>query len=359
MYCKNCGQELSADAKFCTGCGKTVGKIESEVKPAVSERAEENRTSFETIEEHKSENAEIKNDETQERPDCASKEQEQAVRSAEAEHTASEKILLTTTAGYGFRTGTLNLYNDRLEFVCSQGTFTYPINKIRKVRKSFGCLEVTTLDGKTPSFGYDGDIVDQWVAKIIRMIPEDNLNMSSVNDGTHAATNNADVSQQISSIKQVGGEKIKEVVGNYKNLQKLPKLKRFLYITIPIIIATIIVFIGIVKFDEAPSDGFYITAAKQVVSENLRSPSTAQFSDVEIADKDEYGRAVITMTVDAQNGFGAYIRNKYAVIIYDVNTSENTFRYIYPQSYSSDSFEKSVVSNLKKNANWGEPLDSD
>lgn len=119
MYCKNCGQELSADAKFCTGCGKTVGKIESEVKPAVSERAEENRTSFETIEEHKSENAEIKNDETQERPDCASKEQEQAVRSAEAEHTASEKILLTTTAGYGFRTGTLNLYNDRLEFVCS------------------------------------------------------------------------------------------------------------------------------------------------------------------------------------------------------------------------------------------------
>ena len=155
MYCKNCGQELSADAKFCTGCGKTVGKIESEVKPAVSERAEENRTSFETIEEHKSENAEIKNDETQERPDCASKEQEQAVRSAEAEHTASEKILLTTTAGYGFRTGTLNLYNDRLEFVCSQGTFTYPINKIKKVRKSFGCLEVTTLDGKTPSFGYD------------------------------------------------------------------------------------------------------------------------------------------------------------------------------------------------------------
>ena len=350
MYCKTCGQELSADAKFCTGCGKTVGKIESEVKPAVSERAEENRTSFETIEEHKSENAEIKNDETQERPDCASKEQEQA---------ASEKILLTTTAGYGFRTGTLNLYNDRLEFVCSQGTFTYPINKIKKVRKSFGCLEVTTLDGKTPSFGYDGDIVDQWVAKIIRMIPEDNLNMSSVNDGTHAATNNADVSQQISSIKQVGGEKIKEVVGNYKNLQKLPKLKRFLYITIPIIIATIIVFIGIVKFDEATSDGFYIAAAKQVVSENLRSPSTAQFSDVEIVDKDEYGRAVITMTVDAQNGFGAYIRNKYAVIIYDVNTSENTFRYIYPQSYSSDSFEKSVVSNLKKNANWGEPLDSD
>lgn len=122
---------------------------------------------------------------------------------------------------------------------------------------------------------------------------------------------------------------------------------------------SIIVFIGIVKFDEAPSDGFYIAAAKQVVSENLRSPSTAQFSDVEIVDKDEYGRAVITMTVDAQNGFGAYIRNKYAVIIYDVNTSENTFRYIYPQSYSSDSFEKSVVSNLKKNANWGEPLDSD
>lgn len=183
--------------------------------------------------------------------------------------------------------------------------------------------------------------------------------MPTVNDGAPASTNNADVSHQISSIKQVGGEKIKEVVGNYKNLQKLPKLKRVLYITIPIIIATIIVFIGMVKFDEATSDGFYIEAAKQVVSENLRSPSTAQFSDVEIVDKDEYGRAVITMTVDAQNGFGAYIRNNYAVIIYDVNTSENTFRYIYPQSYSSDSFEKSVVSNLKENANWGEPLDSD
>lgn len=191
------------------------------------------------------------------------------------------------------------------------------------------------------------------------MIPEENLNMPTVNDGAPASTNNADVSHQISSIKQVGGEKIKEVVGNYKNLQKLPKLKRVLYITIPIIIATIIVFIGMVKFDEATSDGFYIEAAKQVVSENLRSPSTAQFSDVEIVDKDEYGRAVITMTVDAQNGFGAYIRNNYAVIIYDVNTSENTFRYIYPQSYSSDSFEKSVVSNLKENANWGEPLDSD
>lgn len=95
------------------------------------------------------------------------------------------------------------------------------------------------------------------------MIPEENLNMPTVNDGAPASTNNADVSHQISSIKQVGGEKIKEVVGNYKNLQKLPKLKRVLYITIPIIIATIIVFIGMVKFDEATSDGFYIEAANR------------------------------------------------------------------------------------------------
>jgi len=45
MFCKNCGLEISSDAKFCPGCGTAVEDTEVKNEVAFSEKAEENTVS--------------------------------------------------------------------------------------------------------------------------------------------------------------------------------------------------------------------------------------------------------------------------------------------------------------------------
>ena len=364
MICPNCGKDVG-DSKFCTYCGTAISS--NEIAETESEKFTEETKTEATV---NTEDVSVENEPvTEESPEVIPEKAndgndskanettgEPDTQPIEKETTVSNEVLLTTNAGYGFKQGTLNLYSDKLEFTHPQGTMSYPISDIIKVRKSLGCLEITTHDNKTVSFGYNGNLVDQWVAKMIRMIPEENLNMSVENNAESVTSNNTNVSQQIPDIKQVGIEKAKEVIENYKNIKTQPKWKKIVYIALPIII--LLVFIKVIGGGSG-GDKYYIQAAEQVVSEQLRSPSTASFSSVKVVDKDKYGRALISMTVDAQNGFGAYIRDNYVVVIYDVNKREGTFRYVSPQSYKNSFLEDAVISSMKKQADWDEPLDSD
>lgn len=363
MFCPNCGKDVG-ESKFCTYCGTAISI--NEIAETEAEKVTEETKAEETVntEDVSAENEPVTKESTEVTPvetddesdSEANKTGEPNTQPIEKEITLSNEVLLTTNAGYGFKQGTLNLYSDRLEFTYPQGTMSYPICDIIKVRKSLGCLEITTRDNKTVSFGYNGNLVDQWVAKMIRMIPEENLNMPVENAAESVTANNTDVSQQLSDIKQAGTEKAKEVIENYKNIKTQPKWKKIVYIAVPIII--LLVLIKVIGGGSG-GDKYYIQAAEQVVSEQLRSPSTASFSNVKVVDKDKYGRALVSMTVDAQNGFGAYIRDNYVVVIYDVNKREETFRYVYPQSYKESFLEDAVISSMKKQADWDEPLDSD
>lgn len=131
-----------------------------------------------------------------------------------------------------------------------------------------------------------------------------------------------------------------------------------MYIAIPVII--IIVLINAIGGGSHGSNDDYIGCAKTVVSKQLRSHSSAQWSNEKVVEKDDYGRVLVTLTVDSQNGFGAYLRTHYAVVIesYDKKTDEFTYQYGGVESWSDqyDFLEDACIKNVKKGSNWNEPI---
>ncbi len=96
-------------------------------------------------------------------------------------------------------------------------------------------------------------------------------------------------------------------------------------------------------------------AAQSLVYENIKSPLTASFSAVEIVEKDSKGRYLVTMAVDAQNSFGAYIRNYWAVVVSDIQTDGH---YKYSKNfgancYSSKDAMSASLELVKSMNNWG------
>lgn len=91
-----------------------------------------------------------------------------------------------------------------------------------------------------------------------------------------------------------------------------------------------------------PSDFTVVNAAKTLISSNLKSSSTARWgTNCQVLDEDEYGRYLVYISVEAQNGFGAYIKSAYMVVLQTVDKGGD-FTY-KPFSYY---IESSVVSNL-------------
>lgn len=135
---------------------------------------------------------------------------------------------------------------------------------------------------------------------------------------------------------------------------------------IAFIIVAAIVF-GPNIFSDTPEskenmDIHYLSAAKQLVGEQLKSPSTAVYSEEEIVEKDDYGRVLVRLTVDAENGFGATIRNYAAVVILKYNEDEETFRYSRynaVQLYENKSSQATVEEMMKSMNDWNEPLSDD
>lgn len=147
-------------------------------------------------------------------------------------------------------------------------------------------------------------------------------------------------------------------IGGSKNIKKVLNKSKWLYIVIGVAIYLAISFFT----NNNITDDDYISCAQTAISKELTAPSTASFSDGEVIDKDKYGRAIVTITVDAQNGFGAYIRNRYAVVInsYDKKTGE----FLYNRQNIIDLENSEFLDNiteefLKTQSNWDEPIDDD
>lgn len=66
-------------------------------------------------------------------------------------------------------------------------------------------------------------------------------------------------------------------------------------------------------------DELIINACKECIKKHLKSPSTVTFNTVEIRDYDNFGRIYLYAEVDAQNSFGAMLRNKLRIVLQQVN----------------------------------------
>lgn len=101
-------------------------------------------------------------------------------------------------------------------------------------------------------------------------------------------------------------------------------------------------------------------SAESFVDELLISPSTADYTEEKIIDKDKYGRYLVYLQVDSQNNFGAMVRSEWCVIVYDV--TEDEFKRDKSLGYIKGTNQIDVMSDssldiLKDNNDWNEPLE--
>lgn len=99
-------------------------------------------------------------------------------------------------------------------------------------------------------------------------------------------------------------------------------------------------------------DDLIIDACKDCITNRLKSPSTVIFNSIEIKDRDSYGRIYLYAEVDAQNSFGAMLRNRLRIVLQQVNedgTYEALNEAIYPISFINT---EDVVKKVNK---WNKP----
>ena len=81
------------------------------------------------------------------------------------------------------------------------------------------------------------------------------------------------------------------------------------------------------EINEIRKEDFAERAAKSIVSNDLKSPSSAIWNEVSYLENNEKGQYVVYVDVEATNSFGGYIRNRFFVIISDINVKDKTYKY--------------------------------
>ncbi|CEK30036.1 hypothetical protein JGS6364_06821 [[Clostridium] sordellii] len=98
----------------------------------------------------------------------------------------NDEVLKFCDANMGFTKGQLYAYSDRIEFVSKKVIKKMYYYNLKKVKKSFGVIDLKTIEGESESFSVE-DNVDEWVKFIDdRMIyfKENNLNIEMKKDTT-------------------------------------------------------------------------------------------------------------------------------------------------------------------------------
>lgn len=102
--------------------------------------------------------------------------------------------------------------------------------------------------------------------------------------------------------------------------------------------------------DDSPKnkDELIIEACKDCIKKHLKSPSTVNFDLVEIQDRDDYGRVYLYAEVDAQNSFGAMLRDKLRIVLQRVN-EDGTYEALNEAVYKVSFFNtEDVVKSINK-----------
>lgn len=151
-------------------------------------------------------------------------------------------------------------------------------------------------------------------------------------------------------------EKLQEVTKgakvHYKN-----KKHRLLVWGVCICIGLFIItrFIG-----NEPKEEYVINAARNVVDKQLIAPATSIYSNEKILEKDDYGRYLVYLDVDAENSYGAKVRSEWCVVVFSV--TKDDFHYnsdvSYVNSYSGTDVKSEAVRDMLKEFNdWNKPLE--
>jgi len=107
------------------------------------------------------------------------------------------------------------------------------------------------------------------------------------------------------------------------------------------------------------TDESYIQCAKTLVEKQLLAPSTAAYSTAQVAERDAYGRVLVTLSVDAQNAYGTPIRSYYAIVINSYNAFTGKFDYYKSngiQEYTDTAYADVYIDYAKSGSYWNEPL---
>lgn len=109
-------------------------------------------------------------------------------------------------------------------------------------------------------------------------------------------------------------------------------------------------------------DDKFISAAKQIVSEDLRNPDSAKFYEAEIVEKDQYGRAVVYIDMSAENAFGGAVRSRKYVFVNKIEGDS----YFYNPNFSYMEVDRKLSNpssdpwyeSYKDFNNFGQPQDN-
>ena len=115
------------------------------------------------------------------------------------------------------------------------------------------------------------------------------------------------------------------------------------------------------KQEEARKNGYrkspatsatIVSCAKTLIDNTLKSSSTAVWGDSELIEQDNYGRCLVYVSLEAQNGFGAYSKLFYFVVLqyveYDGHFTYNPYFYSHKlTTYSASSPYDYYVSAYK------------
>lgn len=327
MYCKKCGKEIEDGSKFCIECGERIETEFSENSVITQEKKEDSCKSTLT----------------------------------------NVDLPLILNVSCGGLVGSLKFFSDRMEFVYKKkknlSVETYHYYNIINVSADNALqilnLVIETRDSEKMFFTIENeksyDVYEQ-KAKQINEIKGSSPSFEEL--GFTLSNMDKELNENKKKRKSEIGKKIATFFTQYKNFNKLSLMNKIVHIALPLII--VVLTLGFWSGDSA-TDEDYMSSAKTAVSSQLKAPSTASYSDVKIVDKDDYGRVLVTMAVDAQNGFGAYVHSYYAVVIKSYDTDTDKFVY-YPnaiQRWTTSGYEEIYIEAAKDAVNWGEPLEED
>lgn len=100
--------------------------------------------------------------------------------------------------------------------------------------------------------------------------------------------------------------------------------------TILVIIIALAVFFGLrgcSTFEDNKMKKLAEDSAYTLISNTLKSPSTARLNECSYMENNNEGQYIVYIDVEAQNSFGAYLRERYFVIVYNLDLETRTFSY--------------------------------
>ena len=168
-------------------------------------------------------------------------------------------------------------------------------------------------------------------------------------------------SNAFAQANQIDVGAFQSAMANSRGSVAVKKKSKGKFILIGVFAVLIIIVIACAMGGGAASDEDYISAARTVISEQLKAPSTAIYSNEKIEAQDDYGRTIVSLTVESQNSFGGYVTNTCYVLIESYDTAEDTFIYnkmtgVYISDFG-DNFADTYIDKLKESTEWDKPLE--